>query len=253
MNPMDLSGKQILITGASSGIGRQTAITCSQLGASVALIARREDKLQETVSMLEGKGHIYYVYDLSDVEGIEALVRKMYDERGVIHGFVHCAGVSTPRAIRQMKYEVMQTAMNINYYSFVEIVRCLSAKKRFADGGSIVAISSIASIQGSRANTIYCASKAAIDATIRCMATELGGKGIRVNSVRPGWVATDMYEQYLEQNVDKQGAADWVRSKRLLPITEPYEVANTIAFLLSDATKTITGTAIHIEGGVMQV
>lgn len=251
MNPMDLSGKQVLVTGASSGIGRQTAITCSQLGATVVLMARREDMLQETMSMLEGSGHAYYLYDLSNVEGIEEVIKEICDARGVFHGLVHCAGVSTPRILKQLKYEGFINGMNINFYSFVEIARCLSSKKRFADGGSIVALSSRASSGGRKGDTMYSASKAAIDVTVRCMATELGKRGIRVNSVRPGWVATDMYSRWLEINGDEQKAAEGVMNRRALPITEPYEVANLIAFLLSDATRTITGTAMCIDGGTM--
>lgn len=252
MNPMNLSGKQVLITGASSGIGRQVAITCSQLGASVVLMARREDMLQETMAMLEGSGHAYYLCDLANVEGIEKVIKEICDARGVFHGLVHCAGVSTPRILKQLKYEGFVIAMNINYYSFVEIARCLYSKKRFADGGSIVAVSSTASIRGGKANTMYSSSKAAIDATVRCMATELGTRGIRVNSVRPSWVATDMYSHWLELNGDEQKAVEDVKNSRVLPITEPYEVANMIAFLLSDATRTITGTAMLIDGGAMQ-
>lgn len=99
---------------------------------------------------------------------------------------------------------------------------------------------------------MYCSSKAAIDATVRCMATELGTRGIRVNSVQPGWVATDMYSHWLELNGDEREAVEDIKNRRVLPITEPYEVANLIAFLLSDATRTITGTAMRIDGGAMQ-
>lgn len=129
MNPMSLSDKQVLITGASSGIGRQVAITCSQLGATVVLMARRENMLQETMTMLEGSGHAYYLYDLANVEGIEKAIKEICDARGVFHGLVHCAGVSRPRILKQLKHEGFINAMNINYYSFAEITRCLSSKK----------------------------------------------------------------------------------------------------------------------------
>ena len=135
--------------------------------------------------------------------------------------------------------------MNVNFYSFVELVKNCAKKKHINDGASIVVMSSISSIRGYKAKTEYCVSKAAVDAFVRCMALELAERRIRVNSVMAAEVLTPMALKARETNA-AVGAADFTAP---LGPSEPYEVANSIAFLLSDATKTITGTSLLIDGG----
>lgn len=141
--------------------------------------------------------------------------------------------------------------MRVNFYSFVEIVRILTkAKNGFENGGSIVAMSSTGSIHGKPTKIAYSASKASIDAAIRCMTVELKERKIRMNTVMPSWVRTQMFDSFMADYPDSSDVKE-IQEKQYLGVTEPYEVANTIAFLLSDATKTITGTTILMDGGIL--
>ena len=176
INPMDLTGKRILVTGATGGIGRETAVQLSKLGATVVISGRNPDKLQQTYEMLEGEGHAKYTIDLDDVDSLEEVMKSIVSECGAFHGYAHCAGVSQMRPFKMTKKENIIDMMNSSYFSFVEIVRCLSKKGCFEDGGSIVAISSTASIQGKQSKVAYSAAKAALDASVRCMICDLKKK-----------------------------------------------------------------------------
>ena len=242
---INLNNKNIIITGAASGIGRETAITASRLGANVIMLDLSEDGLKETSSILNGSNHSYYIADLTNNESISAIVKEIVEKNGLIDGLVHCAGISSRKPLNVLTKEGFSKVMDINFYSFVELVRQASKKKHFAESGSIVVMSSISSIKGYKAKTEYCVSKAAVDAFVRCMALELSDRKIRVNSVMAAEVLTPLALKSKEMN-QAVGASDFIAP---LGPSEPYEVANTIVFLLSDATKTITGTSILIDGG----
>ena len=251
INPMDLTGKLVLVTGASSGIGKETAIQISRLGARVVLVARRVEQLEETSKLMEGNSHKFYSFDLSKVETIEAFIKNVVSENGQFNGFVHCAGISPMRPLSMTKYENIITAMNVNFFAFVEIIRCITKKGCFYDGGSIVGISSVSSIKGNKSKLSYCASKAAMDAAIRCIAFELKDKKIKINSIMPGWVSTEMYEYY-KDNFNNTNESNERLKRQFLGVSKPVEIANLVAFLLSDATNTITGTSVLIDGGGLQ-
>lgn len=250
-NPMDLSGKRILITGAGSGIGRETAVVLSKLGASVVLLDIKEQGLKDTLSLMEdSEKHRSYVIDLSKMDEIEPLIREIIKD-GPFNGFVHCAGIAPMRPFLMTKVSNIESVMKVNFYSFVEIVRILTkAKRGFVDGGSIVAMSSTGSIHGKPTKIAYSASKASIDAAIRCMTVELKDRKIRMNTVMPSWVRTQMYTSFMADYPDSSDVKE-IQERQYLGVTDPYEVANTIAFLLSDATKTITGTTILMDGGIL--
>ena len=243
-NPMDLSGKRILITGAGSGIGRETAIVLSKLGASVVLLDIKEQGLRDTVSLLDkSEKHQSYVVDLSKIDEIEPLIRNIIRD-GSFNGFVHCAGIAPMRPLLMTKTLNIEYVMRVNFYSFVEIVRVLAKTKNgITSGGSIVAMSSTGSIHGKPTKIAYSASKASLDSAIRCMTVELKDRKIRINSVMPSWVHTQMYDSFIADYPDSLDIKE-IREKQYLGVTDPYEGANTIAFLLSDATKTITGTTV---------
>ena len=251
INPMDLTGKHILVTGATGGIGRETAVQLSRLGAVVVLTGRNEEKLLETYRMLEGNGHSKYILDLDNVDGIEDIIKAIVEECGAFNGYAHCAGVAQMRPLKMTKKNNIVDMMNANFFSFIEIVRCITKKGCFLDEGSIVAVSSTASIQGKQSKVCYSSSKAALDASIRCLICDLKKKKIRVNSVMPCWVNTSLYKGYLNRYPDTFEVHE-IKEKQYMGVTEPVEVANTIAFLLSDAAKTITGTSILIDGGMAQ-
>lgn len=243
---MNFDSRFILVTGAGSGIGQSTSIILSELGAQVILLDISKEGLDKTFSEMHGEGHKSYVVDLSDIDSIASLSKQIVEENGPIDGLVHCAGISSRKPLNVLKKDGFSKVMDINFYSFVELVKQFSKKGRFNDGGSIVVMSSISSIKGYKAKTEYCVSKAAVDAFVRCMALELAYRGIRVNSVMPAVVNTPLaYKAQLlndAMNVSEMEAP--------LGRTEPDEVANVICFLLSNATKTITGTHILIDGGI---
>ncbi len=245
MDIMDLSNKTVVITGAGSGIGRETAICASQLGATIIMIDITEIGLKETLASLSGSGHSYYVTDLSNTDLIKDVIKDSIEKNGMLSGLVHCAGISSRKPLNVITKSGFNKLMDVNFFSFVELVRQVCKKKCFIEGGSVVVMSSISSIKGYKAKSEYCVSKAAVDAFIRCMALELAERKIRINSVMPATVNTPMAHRARELNASI-GTSDDISP---LGITEPYEVANIIAFLLSDATKTITGTSIKIDGG----
>lgn len=245
MNILSLEKKNVIITGAGSGIGRETAKVLSKQGARVILFDMNQEGLEETHSLLSGTRHLCKVCDLTDFITLPAIVKEVMEQCDLIDGLVHCAGISSRKPLNVLKTDGFSKVMDVNFYSFVELMRLVTKKKYFSDGGSIVVMSSISSIRGYKAKSEYCVSKAAVDAFVRCMALELADRKIRVNSVMPAAVNTPMAQRARETNVTV-GAASF---ESPLGITDPYEVANTILFLLSDATKTITGTSILIDGG----
>ena len=245
MNIIELSNKNIIITGAGSGIGRETAIVASKLGARTILLDISEENLKDTQTLLYGDGHSIFVTDLSQTENIAAIIKDIVSLYDTIHGVVHCAGISSRKPLNVLTKEGFSKVMDINFYSFVELVKQSCKKKYFAEGGSVVVMSSISSIKGYKAKTEYCVSKAAVDAFVRCMALELSDRKVRVNSVMAAEVLTPLAIKAREIN-QSVGATDF---NAPLGPSDPYEVANTICFLLSNATKTITGTSILIDGG----
>ena len=183
--------------------------------------------------------------DLTDSNAVDSAVSDIIEKYGKLDGLVHCAGISSRKPLNVLSKEGFSKVMDINFYSFVELVKQCAKKKHINDGASIVVMSSISSIRGFKAKTEYCVSKAAVDAFVRCMALELADRKIRVNSVMAAEVLTPLAMKAREMNTSV-GASDFIAP---LGPSEPHEVANTIVFLLSDATKTITGTSLLIDGG----
>ena len=248
INPMDLTGKHIVVTGASSGLGRQTCITLSRLGAKVSLIARNEERLKETVSLMEGTEHFVFPFDITEIEGLEDLIKFIVNKNGKINGYVHAAGVFTRKPISMTKYDFLRDMMSLHVYSFMEFVRIIAKKKISDEGTSIVAVSSASTLSADKGQVAYIATKGALDRLVRPMAIELGeSRKFRVNTVNPGWIKTDMFYNFIQEQ--GQERMDEILKPCFLGASEPADVANTIAFLLSDASKMITGQNIVIDGG----
>lgn len=243
---IDLKGKHILITGASSGIGRATALRLGSLGAKLSLVARRENELKTVCSALPGEGHKYYQYDLTNIDGIAALVHSIVDENGMAGGFVHCAGITVNRPLKMFSFAEEHKVMLVNYYSFIELSKQLSKRGNFAKGMSIVAISSISSVLCRQGQLSYSSSKAALNAAVKCMALELSDKGIRVNSILPAMIRTEMYEEHKKRYGRDD---DFFKKGGAMGVGEPIDVANMAAFLLSDMAKFVTRDEIELTGG----
>lgn len=243
-NLIDLTGKTILVTGASSGIGRQTAITLSEVGAKVILTARSEGRLQETLGMLYGEGHAYYPFDLCNLEDVEQLLREITKQHGRMQGLAFCAGITEVRPCKMTTPEILQHVMKTNFYSFFETVCQFAKKKCSEDGAKIVVLSSAASIRPSKGQSAYAASKGAIDAAVRVLAQEFLSRRININCIRPGTVDSPMTQRLSEDSL--------VHSLEVQPlgIISAKDVAAMIAYLLSPAADMITGRGFDIEGGV---
>ena len=250
INPMDLSAKRILLTGASSGIGKAAAIHLSRLGANLQLVARNEDKLNETLKALDGSGHKIYPFDLNNIEGIEELVRNIVLENKALNGMVHCAGIADMRPLQMTKYDFIHKMFIINFFSFIELVRVFSKRDNYIENASIVGISSVAGSNGIKSKVAYCSSKSAIDGAIRSLSVELAVKKIRVNSIIPGFIKTEIYDQYIK-NAGNEAFEKNVLTRQYSGIGETQDTSNAIAFLLSDASKFITGTGLIVDGGYL--
>lgn len=245
---MDLSGKNILVTGASSGIGKGIAIVLSKLRANVILAARNEERLKETYNELEIGCHSYCLIDFNNLEEIEGMIDKICGDGRKLNGIVHSAGISRTVPLQYLKLDDLKSIMTINFYSFIELAKHFSKRKYNDNGGSIVAISSLSSRVGARGLTAYCASKGALDSAIRTMALELAGKNIRINSIAPGMIKTQIYDG-LTDIVNNDGFEAELKKRQILGLGKPEDVAYTAAFLLSDSSKFITGTSVIVDGG----
>lgn len=239
--------KVILITGASAGIGQATAILLSNLGAKLILLATNEEKLINTMELLSGGGHHYFCYNLANLENIESKIKEIINIGGKIDGFVNCVGVRSRRPISLLTPKEIRNLMDINFGSFIEIVRCITKKGNFNIGLSIVGVSSIAAQAGGVSVTAYAASKAAVESAVRCLSKELAPKNIRLNTVVPAQINTPEYANLLNMN----GGVDNVLNRQYLGLGEAVDVANAIAFLLSPASKFITGISLPVDGGYL--
>ena len=247
-NPFSLSGKKIIITGASSGIGRQCAIDCSKMGATVMLVARNEKRLKETQKeMQQSERHSYYSIDLGQPDRIKELVETIVVTHGKLDGFIHAAGIEKTLPVKLLSIDDYETLFRVNTLSAFEFIRCFSNKKFFNDNGHIVLLSSITSIIGRGGVAAYAASKGAMVSAIRSMALELARKGICINCVSPGTILTPMMQDFLSTLSEED------YKKRIdgfpLGLGEVTDVSQLCLFLLSNASRWITGQNIVIDGG----
>ena len=242
-----LRDKNIVITGASSGIGKQCAIMCSRLGANVILISRNEEKLNEVTGLLPGRS-IHYAQDISLYDSLDGIISDSVSKMGKISGFIHSAGVELTLPLNVLKPDNYTKAFSVNVISAFEIARRISHKKNLSESGaSFVFISSIMSDYGQAGKIGYCSSKGALVAGARAMALELASKNIRVNCISPAVVETEM-SQKLFESLGEDARQDIIKMHPL-GIGHPQDIANGCAFLISDASKWITGINLHIDGG----
>lgn len=242
-NPFSLFDKTILVTGASSGIGKAIAIECSKMGATIIITGRNETRLNETFSELLGSNHKSVIADLS----IENDITLLCNQLPSINGIVHCAGFTTPLPFQFINKEKIDSILNVNFTSTILITQRLLKKKKIEKESSIVFISSISGIWcSSVGGSLYSASKGAINGLIKGMALDLAPKGIRVNSINPGMVETSIFS---EGEISQDQLQEDMKKYPLKRYGKPEEVAYAAIYLLSDASKWVTGSNLLIDGG----
>lgn len=242
-NPYSLQGKTILVTGASSGIGRATAIECARLGACLILTARNEERLKETKTMLDGEGHAFMVADITD----EAALQELATEVPELDGVVFSAGTSMLKPVQAIKTSDLQQVFSTNCFAPMLLTKALIKKKHLKHGASLVFISSISgNTNVATGLSTYGASKAALSAYMKYAALELSGRGIRVNTILPGRIETELLKTSAMSEEETKKDIGRYPLKRY---GKPQEVALSAAFLLSDAAQWITGTELLVDGG----
>ena len=247
-NPFSLKNKNILITGASSGIGKQCTISCSKMGANIILIARNEARLRETLAQLGKGNHLHYLLDITTYDKIEPIIKDAVSKVGKISGFIHSAGIEMTLPIKLMKHEHYEKLFAINTISGFEIAKILSKKKYLNSiGSSFIFIASIMGVLGQSGKVGYCSSKGALISGMKAMALELSSKNIRVNCISPAIVETEMTKQLFEQVSEE--SKNEILNMHPMGFGEPKDVANACIYLLSDASKWVTGTNLILDGG----
>lgn len=245
-NPFDFSGKRYIVAGASSGIGRATAVMLSKQGAEVCLLGRNNIKLEETLSLMEGSGHKIYIKDFSEAGGFKEIYDDIISDGHKIDGLVYTAGIAKILPVGMLSKSSMDESMTTNLYSFVEMASLLS-KKKYHDTASIVGVSSISALYPQKCQGVYVASKSAMNSIVMSMAIELAEKNIRINTVMPSSTNTPMLREAFEGKSDDEIVR--LTNKQVLGLVEPEDVASVILFLLSDASKKVTGRSLYADAG----
>ena len=248
-NPFSLGNKTIIITGASSGIGRECAIACSKMGARIVLIGRSNDRLIETLSLMDKNNiHIPINLDLNQYDLFPTKITDIKDSVGKIDGIIHCAGISTTLPLKFVKHEKLVEFFSTNVFSSYNLTRDVIKNNLFNEnGGSIIFISSIMGIVGENGKSLYSMTKGALISACKSLSIELAKKKIRVNCILPGAIITPINEK-LPHIADPEQRKK-LEDKHLLGLGETTDVANGAIFLLSNASRWVTGTNLIIDGG----
>lgn len=241
-NPFTLEGKTVLVTGASSGIGRGIAVTCSKMGAKVIINGRNEARLGETFDQLEGEGHEIIAGDLTDVEVVVSTIGKLHK----LDGVVHCAGIGTRVLCKNIVESDIDKVMSINFKAPVILQTELLKQKKINKGASIVFIASISNDSPTIGNALYSASKGALISYVNCLQLELAPRMIRANCISPAMVWTDLI---FKGGLTEEELHEDEKTYPLKRYGKPEDVANLAVYLLSDASSWMTGSNVKITGG----
>lgn len=241
-NPFTLEGKTILVTGASSGIGRGIAIACSKMGATVIINGRNEQRLAETMTEMQGEENLSLAADLSDSNSLTGIVSRLPK----LDGIVHCAGIGQRVLCKQLQEADLDTMMDVNFKAPVMLQTEILKQKKINKGASIVFIASIASDSPSIGNAVYSASKGAIISYANCLALELAPRQIRVNCILPAMIWTDLI---LKGGITEEELKEDEKKYPLKRYGKPEDIANLSIYLLSNAAAWMTGSSIKITGG----
>lgn len=247
-NPMSMAGRRILVTGASSGIGRAVALQLSRLGASLVLTSRRHSELADTLSLLQPGDHHLAPFDLKDTANILSWMSALASEHGRFNGMAHCAGVSSIQALRFVTDEDINLQIDSNLRSAIHLVKAFRRNKCDQLGrASVLLFSSVAAFAGYPGWSVYASTKAALTGLTRSLAVELAPENIRVNCIAPGWVETAMTREAAGSMTEEQMRR--LKEQHHLGLGQPDDVAGPAAFLLSDCARWITGEVLVVDGG----
>lgn len=248
-NPFSLEGKTIIITGASSGIGRQTAISCSRAGAKVVLMGRDESRLQETLAAMDSTDlQLVFAVDLLDYDAVGKVLKDAVSQLGSFHGLVNAAGISTTLPLKLLSPEKMDHFFRTNVHGAIQLTKLFTKHAAQDNAGvSVIFLSSVMGMVGEMGKTIYSLTKGALISGAKSLALELATRNIRVNTISPGVVVTPMSQSAVYSQDEE--SLNRVKSLHPLGLGQPEDVANACIYLLSDASRWVTGTNLVVDGG----
>ena len=243
-----IKNKTIVITGASSGLGRHCAVSFAKMGAQVILIARNEDRLIETFASLTKGNHLFFVQDLLNYDNIEDIIAQSVAKVGKISGFVHFAGIDLTLPLKSMTPGHFNNVLGINVIAGFQIAKTISKKKYLHENGAgFIFISSILGVRGQSGKIGYCSSKGALISGVRAMALELISKKIRVNCISPGFIETEMTKELFKKIPEESRKK--ILDMHPMGIGKLEDITNACIFLLSDASQWINGINLPVDGG----
>lgn len=248
-NPFTLKNKVVVISGAASGIGRQCAINCSQMGAKLILLDLNAEGLEQTMTMVERfEDHFCSAINLTDYERVQEVIKEAVVKVGRITGLLNCAGISTTLPLNVAKPDTLDKFFRVNVYTAYFLTQAVCKVGNFSkEGGSIVFFSSAAGQFGETGKSIYGMTKGALYSVAKSLACELSRKNIRVNSISPGVIVTPI-NQNLPHIADPE-LRKQTEALHLLGLGDPNDIANACIYLLSDASRWVTGSNLVVDGG----
>lgn len=244
-------GKTLIVTGASSGIGRQCAISCARSGATVAVFGRDPERLNETLRLMEDpEKHIVYSVDLLEYDKVAEIVKEVARQKGPIAGLINCAGLSTTLPLNSISTQKMEQYVHTNVIASINITQHTVKSANFSEaGGSVIFMGSVMGVVGEKGKTLYSMTKGALVSAVKSMAVELAPRKIRVNAISPGVVESPMSRNAVYSR--DEDSLNRIKLLHPLGLGQVDDVANACIFLLSDASRWITGTNLIVDGGYL--